>query len=352
MISVNCSQCRATLEMDDAFAGGVCRCHYCGTIQTVPSNAKHTAQAVASPAMSAQQQAPRATAAAGTAAGRDGLNALADAVAGSGLGRGGLQSPAAATTQPVDYARPPRQKSRLVPLVIGLTVVVLFLCAALGFLMLGSTVVTPGPGGGGPVVPAPGGTSGGNTVGPGGQAEVVVPKDPHFLGIDLTKTPSVVYVLDRGNATAELFDTLKEATYRSLETLKPGQKFQVIFWEKADDQVAYPADGLVEVSQQEIDTAREQFADVIAAGRASPDGAVSRAAKHKPAAIVLVTGKAFDMEEELVAKVQKAVAGSTTKVHTVALRGDDGNTVLKDIAKKTNGEYRVVTAPELRQYSY
>jgi hypothetical protein len=206
-------------------------------------------------------------------------------------------------------------------------------------------------------LPGPGGTqggttSGGNTVGPDGEAEVVVPKEPHFLGIDLTNAPSVVYVLDRGQATAELFDTLKEATYRSLETLKPGQKFQIIFWDKGDDLMAYPADGLVEVSQQEIDAAREQFADVIASGRSTAEGAINRAAKHKPAAIVLVTGKAFNLEEELVGKVQKAVAGSTIKVHTVALRGDDGNTVLKDIAKKTHGEYRVVTAPELRQYSY
>jgi hypothetical protein len=351
MISVNCSHCRATLEMDDAFAGGVCRCHYCGTIQTVPSHAKRTAQTVAAPATPVQQQ--QATAATGAPAGGEGLNALADAVAGSGLGRGGLQAPA----KPLEYARPPQQKSRLVPLVIGLAVVVLLLCGVLGFLMVGSTVVTPGPGGGpvmpAPVVPGPDGTaSGGNTVGPGGEAEVVVPKDPHFLGIDLTKAPSVVYVLDRGHATAELFDTLKEATYRSLETLKPGQTFQIIFWDKGDDVAVYPADGPVEVSQKEIDAAREQFADLTAGGRAIAEGAVNRAAKSKPAAIVLVTGKAFDLEEDLAKKVQKAVVGSTTKVHTVALGSDDGNTVLKDIARKTHGEYRVVTAPELRRYSY
>src|ERR687895_772033 len=40
MISINCTQCQQHLEMDDAFAGGVCRCQYCGTIQTVPSHLK------------------------------------------------------------------------------------------------------------------------------------------------------------------------------------------------------------------------------------------------------------------------------------------------------------------------
>src|SRR5688500_7123116 len=40
MIILTCTNCRARLEMDDAFAGGVCRCMYCGTIQTVPSHLK------------------------------------------------------------------------------------------------------------------------------------------------------------------------------------------------------------------------------------------------------------------------------------------------------------------------
>src|SRR5580658_2635606 len=37
MIRVSCVHCHQILEIDDAFAGGVCRCQYCGTIQTVPS---------------------------------------------------------------------------------------------------------------------------------------------------------------------------------------------------------------------------------------------------------------------------------------------------------------------------
>ena len=40
MIRLECTNCKQTLEIDDAFAGGVCRCQYCGTIQTVPVAAK------------------------------------------------------------------------------------------------------------------------------------------------------------------------------------------------------------------------------------------------------------------------------------------------------------------------
>jgi hypothetical protein len=40
MISLICTNCKAELEVDDAFAGGVCRCRHCGAIQTVPAHLK------------------------------------------------------------------------------------------------------------------------------------------------------------------------------------------------------------------------------------------------------------------------------------------------------------------------
>ena len=40
MISLTCTSCKRSLEIDDAFAGGVCRCQFCGTIQTVPASLK------------------------------------------------------------------------------------------------------------------------------------------------------------------------------------------------------------------------------------------------------------------------------------------------------------------------
>src|SRR4029078_3823590 len=40
MISLTCTTCSNVLSIDDAFAGGVCRCQHCGTIQTVPAHLK------------------------------------------------------------------------------------------------------------------------------------------------------------------------------------------------------------------------------------------------------------------------------------------------------------------------
>jgi hypothetical protein len=36
MIRLTCTHCQKVLSVDEAFAGGVCRCRHCGTIQTVP----------------------------------------------------------------------------------------------------------------------------------------------------------------------------------------------------------------------------------------------------------------------------------------------------------------------------
>src|SRR5580704_16163288 len=38
MIRITCTHCRQVLTIDDGFAGGVCRCQHCGTIQTVPAS--------------------------------------------------------------------------------------------------------------------------------------------------------------------------------------------------------------------------------------------------------------------------------------------------------------------------
>ena len=37
VIRITCTHCRQILTIDDGFAGGVCRCQHCGTIQTVPA---------------------------------------------------------------------------------------------------------------------------------------------------------------------------------------------------------------------------------------------------------------------------------------------------------------------------
>ena len=59
MITITCSNCQTQLTMDEAFAGGVCRCQHCGTIQTVPKSARDNADQTGGASLQLQGGATR-----------------------------------------------------------------------------------------------------------------------------------------------------------------------------------------------------------------------------------------------------------------------------------------------------
>src|SRR2546421_4725407 len=133
MISISCTKCDALLTMDDAFAGGVCRCQYCGTIQTVPSHLKEpdgaAAQKVGTVKTLYQNQARGGSAGTGQSSGLDELaqavSGSGSGLAGSGLGSGRLRAPAQRTAPPPPpEAQPaqeqPHRRNLIVPLAIGI----------------------------------------------------------------------------------------------------------------------------------------------------------------------------------------------------------------------------------------
>ncbi len=120
------------MEIDDAFAGGVCRCQYCGTIQTVPArlkgNAKAGAAAGATGAKTLYQKKVRASGQPGT-----GLEDLAESIVGSsGLARGALKTNRAARPEPP----PPPKRRNLLPVFVVISVILLILVAVLVWLLL------------------------------------------------------------------------------------------------------------------------------------------------------------------------------------------------------------------------
>src|SRR4051794_23833066 len=101
MITLTCTHCQATLTMDDAFAGGACRCQHCGTIMTVPAALKKggTAAALAGATAAKTLYRRKSRASAGPGAPGTGLDDLADIVASSGLASGRLRAGAPAGTR-------------------------------------------------------------------------------------------------------------------------------------------------------------------------------------------------------------------------------------------------------------
>ena len=135
MISLTCTSCQKVLEIDDAFAGGVCRCQFCGTIQTVPARLKGTAKngAVAVGAKTLYQRKPRVPGQPSS-----GLEGLTDSVTtssgltSSGLSRGSLK----ANRAPSPTTPPPPPARNLLPIFVGISIALLLVIAVLVILLL------------------------------------------------------------------------------------------------------------------------------------------------------------------------------------------------------------------------
>ncbi|CAN5557640.1 hypothetical protein BH09PLA1_BH09PLA1_17170 [soil metagenome] len=343
MISLTCTNCRTVLTIDDAFAGGVCRCQHCGTIQTVPTHLKGSAN-----------RAPGATAAAGVGqkpqkaiysrerggAGESGvrvgtgLDELAEIVASSGFGSAGsgLRSGRLKSApQPAAPIAPPKSMALWLSVAGGVIVLLLVIVLWLAF---------------GRSTPQKASASAGAAAISEDLAPLAI--GPHFCGIKLD-APVIIYVLDRGNGTGEVFDTLKEATYKSIETLGGDRKFQVIFWSNGQDD-SYPA-GLPAYARTENVTAcRRAMEDITAFGQSDPANALKRAIANKADTIVLVTGKGLELDPALAQQVMQIRKSSGVKIHTVAI-GDSASPVLKDIANRTGAEYKTVSSAMLRIYA-
>jgi hypothetical protein len=335
MISITCTNCQTLLSIDDAFAGGVCRCQHCGTIQTVPSKKKEGAGATAAglgvktPKTLYQKRTRDASV--GT-----GLDELAEVVTSSGLVGSGLSSSSSRAARPPGGAAV-EQKNNLT-VIVGIAAIVVI---ALLIVILVVVMQNKGGSGGGTVAQR---TSGGT----GGSPGLTKGASPTFAGIPLNH-PSVIYLLDRGSSTQAPFGSLKEATLRSIQSLGPERRFQIIFWDNAQDAGTFPP-LLTYASEANVTNVRRQIEDVYAFGATDAAPALKKAVGQRPDAIVLVTGKGADLDDSFVQMVNDVKKDVPVIIHTVAINGSGQSTALKRVAGGTGGEYRELSEAELSKY--
>ena len=357
MILVRCSNCNETLEVDDAFAGGVCRCRHCGTIQSVPENApkadEHGLPTRETVGDSKPTKRPQPAAAPakkiyhasdGKDAGASGLDELAEIVASSGMsgsglarrtgrsesGLGRLDASAAAVER---QSPPPPKKSgndrRLALIAI--------LAVALAATMATLLVIQGRADDDEPVA-----------------EEVDETAVGTFAGLTLGR--KTVFLVDRGTQTQPAFDAIRAAVERSVEDLPGGCRFQVIFWANPLDPDA-PEDGVVyspgrvprTVTDDTLAALREDFETVNTGGATDVMPALSIALSSRPDVIVLVTGNGWTFDNSFAGAVLGSVGtGDAAKaiVHTVAAGNtSDGNDrPLAKIAKSTGGAFAGITS--------
>lgn len=334
MINITCTSCKKVLSIDDAFAGAVCRCQFCGTIQTVP--AKGSAQkAAAGAAKGSKTLFENKARSAGTGAGvgsGSGLDDLADVVQSSGLSDSRLRK------QP---ASPPPAPNNLMPL-LGIAAAVIILLLIIVLVLMFRSPANATFGSAPQVNPA---ISGQPSATPNAPAPT-----PSFCGVPIDQSV-VVYVIDNGSSSAEVLDAVKSALFKSLESLGSDRRFQVLFWNP--DSNSYPSAQQTAFAVKElIQNARAKLQDVTAAGSTDPLASLQKAFADDPGQIMLVTAKASDLDDSLAGQVLKLRGSSKAKIDCFAINGVANDKVLARIASATGGQFVPLPENQLKSFGY
>jgi hypothetical protein len=367
MITLTCTKCQTVLEMDDAFAGGVCRCQYCGTIQTVPSHLKRAARP-ASPSAAAQKALySGAGATAGGAAGStgvpsSGLDDLASAVASSGISSGLTRShtgmptptgPAPAAVAAVTPAQRPAKKPNRMPLIAG--------GVGAGVVAIGLIAFLATRGGDQPKAD-PSGKPNATDTQTNNSNTPATPRasGPGFLGVPLGSSTKIAYIIDcSGSSHRDIFDSVRVALDRSLKSLRPEQQFQVLLWTEVGtgtQQAAdrwFPAKGQTSATREQVAACQAKFADFIVTGKTEIGPAITRALEGKPDTIVIATGQGVNMDGAVLGQIKKAMSGkSGVTIHTIDLtQSAYGQSELEAAAKLTpGGQFRHVPPSQLDSF--
>jgi hypothetical protein len=260
------------------------------------------------------------------------------ALAGSGL-RSGRLARTPQTVAPLDpavappAAHPPN--ARHTPLLLGISAAAILLLIAIVIFLLTR------PGGGNSAATDPADAT--------AASAPAADQSPNFCGIPLGGE-TIVYVLDRGDSTREPFGHLKEAFYRSIETLGSDRRFQVIFWSNGNE-FAYPAGVPTYATRENIHAAKRAMNDLYAFGQTDVSSALTKAMAGNPSEIVVATAKAWQLEDDFIETVLRIRGESNIPIHTVAIGGSGNNHTFRQVAHKTAGRHIELTTSDLASHA-
>jgi hypothetical protein len=341
MINLTCTSCQKLLQIDDAFAGGVCRCKFCGTIQTVPSQktraaaptAASVAPKAAPPKTLFKSSSGRIETSSSPAGSGTGLDELAQIVASSGLAGTGLRASHLRKTP----AAPPASHVKLYLIIGGSILGTLVVVLVTWMIVKGGNES---------------GQTSGNVNSQQNRTDNSKPptqaQSPNYMGLPLSG-PSVIYLLDRGSGTLETFDYMKRGAIRSITSLGAGNKFQIIFWE-TDSIIEFPQGAMRFATAENVAATDEAIKDVYAFSQSTIDKAFTKALAQNPTEMVVVSGK-YGLDDEFVNSVMALRKNSPVKIHTVAVGKSGSPDALKKLAEKTGGQFREVSGGALAEYA-
>ncbi len=254
MIRIHCVNCKTLLEIDDGFAGGVCRCVHCGKMQAVPKASRSTARQ-AGPDLGLSGSKPIQE-----KAGSGSRILSPSSVAGSGLGSDNLRAAPLA-----GKIAAPLAKSNLRILLLGFAAVILLLIGLIVWLMSGGNGETATS----TNASSPAGTD--VAVNSMKQPPSVKTPDlppeyasgfapPSFGGLSLPE-PSVIYLIDRSGLAEDAVSVVKQAVLKSIDSLHTDQQFQIIVWrsEGGEAEGPIPEGGLARATPDALASATAEL---------------------------------------------------------------------------------------------
>jgi len=306
-IKIRCQDCKKKISIDEAFAGGMCRCPYCKALVYVEDAAGDVSgKAFAGARPTAPTSRPAAPGQAAPAPAPSPAQARARTAAEAG---------AAADADHVPMAKPVKIQGIITIIILVLMVLMVAGAVALALIYL------PG---------------GGNGDGPPPDTQPVqidtMPERPGVVDIDLAVP--VIYVLDGGSGMRSAFDSARIMVIKSVESLGEG-KFNVIVAGEGEDKVVEPA--LAPGGKGGAGKLTPKLQEINPTGAADISRAIEAAIAMKPKAVVLFTRKAVDDAAGLAGKAK----AQGTVVHTIVIDGD-GEAIesMKKLAEDAGGKTR------------
>ena len=313
MITLVCTKCSTVLNVDDGFAGGVCRCSACGTIQTVPRKGEKPTKAGA-PGTVIYERASRETVS-------KELEALGEVVTSSGVAGSGILN------------RPPTLQRKSSNTGMWVAVALGGLTALVGAWIVLKPRATPDP------APA---------VAPPARPQAPAASGSRFGPISLDRSGTVVYLVDRGDATRPYTASIQSAVLKSLATLPAVRRFQVRYWSSNGESPAFPLTP-GEPSEFNRNKASAWMNEIVGGQATDAVASLDAALALKPGEIVLITGKAWQLDESFANQALAKVGSSPVRIHVVSLGPKLDADPLSRLSSKTGGSYLALGSNELQR---
>jgi len=385
MIALVCTQCQSGFQVDDGFAGGVCRCRVCGTIQTVPTRediargetgqggrVMYRSEAAASDSSRELERLSEivggsglggsglnGSGTGGSGTGGSGTGGSGTGGSGSGLGNSGFTgggsgsglynksqarsstrvkspesrssvsnqpaTPAASTTKRASHQW---TQTSLVMIALGSLTLTGSIALVVWFAFAQTGHVTP-------------------DVNPESTLTKIVPREsPVIADINLSRSTSVGFLVDRGDATRNSLPDVKRAIIKSLETLGPTRRFQIVFW-AVDEQVAAIPETPLPANSVNISQLQQPLEGVSEGRSTDILPALIKSLSYNPSDIVIITAKGWQLDDSFADQVLAARPANGPRVHVIVL-GDD-SIALRRIAETTGGDYRLYSSERFQQ---